>query len=160
MTCFIILCQDDKNCLFFFFFWIFDLFIMNSWKQEKTYSIEELQSMFWNMAQSFEIPEWSSSLQQPMYDTQCFGGPFGLYESRTMTTNYCQSNMIGGDEHLSKSGFETYVTHYFFWWAEIEPSNSSLDQRGDGDGDDEETIFFTWSPARSDDIWNWTPSKL
>ncbi|KAL8470991.1 hypothetical protein ACS0TY_033534 [Phlomoides rotata] len=31
--------------------------IKNSTKKEKTYSMEELQSMFWEMAQSFEIPE-------------------------------------------------------------------------------------------------------
>ncbi|KAI3466999.1 hypothetical protein Pfo_023662 [Paulownia fortunei] len=86
--------------------------LMNDARKEgKNYSIEELQSMFWEMAQDFEIPECSSSLQQPIYDTHCFRGPFSLHESGR---NSCEANMIEGNEHLSKSGLETYVTRHFF----------------------------------------------
>lgn len=31
-------------------------------KEEKTYSFEELQSMFWDMAQGYEIPEWTANM--------------------------------------------------------------------------------------------------
>ncbi|PIN25990.1 hypothetical protein CDL12_01269 [Handroanthus impetiginosus] len=82
-------------------------------KEGKSYSIEELQRMFWDMAQGFEIPEWSScsslQVQQPMYDTQCFLGPCSLYES----TNSCEVSMIQGNQNWSKPGFETYVTQHF-----------------------------------------------
>ncbi|KAH6771560.1 Chaperone DnaJ-domain superfamily protein [Perilla frutescens var. hirtella] len=74
-------------------------------KEEKTYSIEELQSMFWDMAQDYQIPQWSSSssLQQPMYDSNCF-----------RTTTSCQGNMVGGNGQSSKPQYRTCVAHNFF----------------------------------------------
>ncbi|KAK6157606.1 hypothetical protein DH2020_011854 [Rehmannia glutinosa] len=83
-------------------------------EEKKHYSIEELQSMFWDMAQSFEIPEFSGSLQQPMYDTHCSADPFSLFGSETMTRNSFEASMFEGNQHLSNSGLETYVTHQFF----------------------------------------------
>ncbi|GFP90840.1 Dnaj homolog subfamily b member 8 [Phtheirospermum japonicum] len=55
-------------------------------RKEKSYSFGELQSMFRDMAQGFEIPE--------------------LNTLESMTRNSCEGSIIGGNEHLSKSGFE------------------------------------------------------
>ncbi|KAL8531829.1 hypothetical protein ACS0TY_008434 [Phlomoides rotata] len=49
-------------------------------KEEKNYSIGELQSMFWEMAQDFQIPEWNQCLQQPPYEPQWFCDPSRFYE--------------------------------------------------------------------------------
>nr|GMD26635.1 chaperone protein DnaJ-like [Ipomoea batatas] len=34
-------------------------------REGKTYSMEELQTMFWDMAKGFEVPEWPNLSQQP-----------------------------------------------------------------------------------------------
>ncbi|KAG8382781.1 hypothetical protein BUALT_Bualt05G0113000 [Buddleja alternifolia] len=76
-------------------------------KEEKNYSIEELQSMFWEMAQGFEIPEWSSmkSPQQPMYnESQWFCGSFSLYEP-TVEASMMQGNR---NPHFSQSSFDNH----------------------------------------------------
>ncbi|CAI9775812.1 unnamed protein product [Fraxinus pennsylvanica] len=50
--------------------------LMNDERKEgKTYSVEELQNVFWEMARGLEIPEWTSS-QQSKYGWQCFGDLF------------------------------------------------------------------------------------
>ncbi|KAK6122359.1 hypothetical protein DH2020_043869 [Rehmannia glutinosa] len=80
-------------------------------KEEKNYSIEELQSMFWEMAQDFQTPAWDNSVQQyTTYESQWFCGPFSLHESGTAGTNSWEAQ---GNSHLNKPSFEAYGTHHF-----------------------------------------------
>ncbi|KAK4423464.1 DnaJsubfamily B member 8 [Sesamum alatum] len=58
-------------------------------KEEKNYSIEELQSMFWEMAQGFE---WNSPTQ---HEAPWFlGRPFGIYDSVGGDAWGANANMI------------------------------------------------------------------
>ncbi|KAI3453116.1 hypothetical protein Pfo_009779 [Paulownia fortunei] len=82
-------------------------------KEEKNYSIEELQSMFWEMAQGFEPPEWNNSAQQHTYESQWFCGPFSVYESGTAGSNSWEESVIQENPHLNMSSFETYGAHHF-----------------------------------------------
>ncbi|CAK9154768.1 unnamed protein product [Ilex paraguariensis] len=38
-------------------------------REDKSYSMKELQTMFWEMAKGFEFPDWSNFHQQPVYDS-------------------------------------------------------------------------------------------
>ncbi|KAK2981302.1 hypothetical protein RJ640_007003, partial [Escallonia rubra] len=51
-------------------------------RDAKQYSMEELQSMFCDMARSFEFPDWSNYPQEAVCESpQLLHGPFGLYDS-------------------------------------------------------------------------------
>lgn len=58
--------------------------MINLWIQGKTYSMEELQSMFSEMAKGFEIPEWPNLSQQPVHlesPSQWFSGTMTFSDS-------------------------------------------------------------------------------
>ncbi|KAL3510610.1 hypothetical protein ACH5RR_030011 [Cinchona calisaya] len=44
--------------------------VENVRKENKVYGLEELQTMFWDMAQSSETPEWSINPFQRMHDSR------------------------------------------------------------------------------------------
>lgn len=46
--------------------------VSNTRREDKQYSMTELQSMFWEMAQSFEVPKFSASAQQQQQQQNWF----------------------------------------------------------------------------------------
>ncbi|GFP83509.1 chaperone protein dnaj [Phtheirospermum japonicum] len=92
--------------------------LMNeSRKEEKNYSMEELQSMFWDMAKDFQIPEWNKNLVQQYtttYESQWFCGPFSVHQPGNAGTNSWEAGTIrGNSQHLNKPSFESYGVHHF-----------------------------------------------
>ncbi|KAK3009309.1 hypothetical protein RJ639_013745 [Escallonia herrerae] len=52
-------------------------------REAKQYSMEELQTMFCDMARSFEFPDWSNYSQEAVCECpEWLHWPFGLYDSR------------------------------------------------------------------------------
>nr|GMD24844.1 chaperone protein DnaJ-like [Ipomoea batatas] len=52
-------------------------------REGKTYSMEELQTMFWDMAKGFEVPEWPNLSQPPVHlqsSSQWFSGAMTFSE--------------------------------------------------------------------------------
>ncbi|CAA0832981.1 Chaperone DnaJ-domain superfamily protein [Striga hermonthica] len=83
-------------------------------KEAKNYSMEELQSMFCEMARDFQTPQWGYDLmQQHTYESLWSCGPFSLHEPEIPRTSSCEANQLHGNPHLGTSSFETYGQHHF-----------------------------------------------
>ncbi|KAL2546020.1 chaperone protein DnaJ-like [Forsythia ovata] len=82
-------------------------------KEGKTYSGEELQSMFWEMAKGFEIPQWTSSPQQSMYEFQWCSG-HSPYSSGTAMGSSWEASLMEGSPHLHGSAFEMCTANRFW----------------------------------------------
>ncbi|KAL3501867.1 hypothetical protein ACH5RR_036316 [Cinchona calisaya] len=77
--------------------------VENVRNENKVYSLEELQTMFWEMAKSFETPaEWSSiNPLQSMYNS-----PQWFHESSTLNSTF-ETSMSAPWSDGQKSSFET-----------------------------------------------------
>ncbi|KAL1568562.1 chaperone protein DnaJ-like [Salvia divinorum] len=70
-------CEDDEDEVEGFADFVGEMVsLMNdARKEERSYSISEVQSMFWEMAQDFHIPKWDDLVQQQgVYDSQWLCG--------------------------------------------------------------------------------------
>ncbi|KAL3635995.1 hypothetical protein CASFOL_020542 [Castilleja foliolosa] len=86
----------------------------NSRKEEKNYSMDELQSMFWEMAKDFQIPEWDKSPVQQSTTTcesEWFCGPFSSIHQPG--NSWEMGTIRGNSQHLNKPSFENYGVHHF-----------------------------------------------
>ena len=88
---------------------------MNFCVQNKDYSLGELQSMFWEMAQDFEFPEWSRFPQQQVYDSsQWFCAQEKLDDSRTSKRARWDTNRVAGRSSISQApGLEMHKASEF-----------------------------------------------
>lgn len=106
-----------------------NIWSMNICVQDKQYSMTELQSMFWEMAQSFEFPEfsgsaqqqqqqqnWFSCSQQPVYgSSQWFYSPFPIDDSRTSKRARCDTKPVSQNcSNIRVSGLEMYGTSQLY----------------------------------------------
>ncbi|KAJ8570238.1 hypothetical protein K7X08_006815 [Anisodus acutangulus] len=84
-------------------------------KEDKNYSMEELQSMFWEMAQGFETCNWSSFSQQQNFESpQWFCSSFAYDDnSRTSRTAQFDANFANRNPFFDYSSMEMHGTNRF-----------------------------------------------
>ncbi|CAA3026487.1 Hypothetical predicted protein [Olea europaea subsp. europaea] len=104
--------DDDKDVEGFADFLEEMVSLMDDVRNEgKTYSVDELQSMFWEMARGFETTQWTNS-QQSIYEFQWCSG-HGLYSSGTPMGSSWEASLIDGSPHLHRSAYEMYTANRF-----------------------------------------------
>ena len=83
-------------------------------KEEKSYSMEELQGMFWEMAQGFETTNWFNfSQQQDFKSSQWFCSPLAYDHSKTSRTAQLDTNFTDRNLFLDFSSVEMHGANRF-----------------------------------------------
>ncbi|CDP00760.1 unnamed protein product [Coffea canephora] len=87
-------------------------------KEDKVHSLEELQRAFWEMAQSFETPEWSFNPLQYMYESPAwFDEP---------STSNSLGNSTGVSWSSEQKSFETFARECWSTGVESKSVSSML----------------------------------
>ncbi|XP_019256696.1 PREDICTED: chaperone protein DnaJ-like isoform X2 [Nicotiana attenuata] len=85
----------------------------NARKEEKNYSMEELQGMFWEMAQGFETTKSNFSQQQDFESSRWFCSPSAYNHPRTSGTAQLDTNFTDRNPFLDFSNMEMHAANRF-----------------------------------------------
>lgn len=91
-------------------------------KEDKVYSLEELQTAFWEMAQSFETPEWSFNPLQCMHQSPAWFDEPSMLSSLGNSTSVSWSNGQTSARDSWSTGVESTCVSSMFGDAWGKPS--------------------------------------